>query len=88
MKLYLVRHGEVLHNVLKQYNTADEDLTEKGVEQAKKLREVLNGQKFDAVYSSPLIRALHTAEIIVGREEDIVCDERLARTRCGKFVGY
>lgn len=31
MKVYIVRHGEVPHNGLKQYNTTDEDLTELGI---------------------------------------------------------
>lgn len=39
MELYIVRHGEVSHNVLKQYNTKDEDLTKIGVKQAEKLRD-------------------------------------------------
>lgn len=29
MKVYIVRHGEVPHNALKQYNATDEDLTER-----------------------------------------------------------
>lgn len=28
MKVYIVRHGQVPHNVLKQYNSINEDLTE------------------------------------------------------------
>ena len=28
MKVYIVRHGEVPHNVRKEYNSSDEDLTE------------------------------------------------------------
>ena len=29
MKVYIVRHGEVPHNALKQYNNQNEDLTKK-----------------------------------------------------------
>lgn len=32
MKIYIVRHGQVPHNVLGQYNIVDEDLTELGIE--------------------------------------------------------
>ena len=32
MKIYIVRHGEVLHNALKQYNNENEDLNEKTAE--------------------------------------------------------
>ena len=35
MNVYIVRHGQVPHNALKQYNTADEDLTQLGIRQAK-----------------------------------------------------
>lgn len=39
MKVYIVRHGEVPHNAMKQYNTEDEDLTKNGVKQAEELRD-------------------------------------------------
>ena len=38
MKVYIVRHGEVPHNALKQYNNENEDLTKKGIKQAEELR--------------------------------------------------
>lgn len=41
MKGYIVRHGEVPHNALKQYNNLNEDLTEKGIKQAEELRELI-----------------------------------------------
>ncbi len=34
MRIYIVRHGQVPHNALGQYNTDDEDLTEVGINQA------------------------------------------------------
>lgn len=34
MKVYIVRHGQVAHNALGQYNSTDEDLTEIGIKQA------------------------------------------------------
>ena len=30
MKVYIIRHGEVPHNALKQYNNENEDLTKTG----------------------------------------------------------
>ena len=41
MKVYIVRHGEVATNAPKIFNTETEDLNEKGIEQAKELREQL-----------------------------------------------
>ena len=34
MKIYLIRHGEVNHNLNKIYSNEDEDLNETGVRQA------------------------------------------------------
>jgi broad specificity phosphatase PhoE len=39
MKIYIVRHGQVRSNALNMYNSEDEDLTDKGVEQANELKE-------------------------------------------------
>lgn len=71
MKIYIVRHGEVPHNALKQYNNQNEDLTEKGIKQAEELREKIKMINYDIVISSPLIRAKHTAEIINVQEEKL-----------------
>lgn len=38
MKVYIVRHGEVPHNVKKEYNNKNEDLTGNGIIQALELR--------------------------------------------------
>ena len=43
---------------------SDYPLNENGIAQAREAAKKLNGIAFDAVYSSPLIRALQTAKII------------------------
>ncbi len=85
MKIYIVRHGQVPHNALKQYNTTDEDLTETGIEQALQLKEKIKNIDFDVVISSPLIRAKHTAEIITDNE--IIYDGRIKERNCGSLSG-
>lgn len=67
LKIYLARHGQNVDNVNGILNGhRDEPLTELGEEQARitlshiKESEIL----FDRIYSSPLIRAYRTAEII------------------------
>lgn len=87
MKVYIVRHGEVPHNALKQYNTADEDLTEKGLEQAEQLRDLVKKMKFDIIISSPLIRAIHTAYIININNYRIIIDERIRERNVGSLAG-
>ena len=80
MKVYIVRHGQVPHNALHQYNTTDEDLTEYGISQA------IKNKHFDIVISSPLIRAKHTAEIIANNRE-IFFDDRIKERSCGSLSG-
>lgn len=87
MKIYLVRHGEVLHNKLKQYNNQDEDLTEFGIEQAKSLREMIKDINYDIVISSPLIRAKHTADIINVGNKEVFFDDRLKERNFGDLSG-
>ena len=64
---YLVRHGEIESNIKKVYaGWSDEPLTERGVRQAEKAGELLKDKGIDALYCSPLRRAVQTAEIIGG----------------------
>lgn len=65
MKLYFVRHGETEMNVRNMfYGWYDVDINEKGVMQAEELRDAFREIPVDAIYSSDLKRAMHTAEII------------------------
>lgn len=63
MKLYFVRHAEAEECG----DDAARKLTAKGVAQSNKLGKFFasNGISFDMVYSSPLIRAVQTAEYIL-----------------------
>ena len=86
MKIYIVRHGEVPHNALKQYNTKDEDLTELGISQAEELRDKIKDINFDIIISSPLIRAKHTANIINANNNEIIIDDRIQERSCGDLT--
>ncbi len=87
MKVYIVRHGEVSHNVLKMYGSRDEDLTELGVQQAEELRDKIKHLSFDKVISSPLLRATHTEYILTNYDDSIITDERLRERGCGTLSG-
>src|SRR3990172_5639171 len=67
MKILFVRHGESVDDIEDRYGgAADFDLTEKGREQvfeSSKRISSLN-EKFEIVLSSPLKRAIQSAEII------------------------
>lgn len=68
-KLYLVRHGENLANITKEfsYRAVDYPLTPKGAVQAEQTAEYFADKGVDAIYTSPLLRARQTAEIITRR---------------------
>lgn len=87
MKVYIVRHGQVPHNALGQYNTADEDLTKLGMEQAEELSDKIKNMSFDIIISSPLHRARHTAEIININNNKIFYDDRIKERNCGNLSG-
>ena len=64
-QIILARHGETEWNVAEVFRgRIDIELNETGMKQAELLAEHLSGLKIDAVYSSPLKRALKTAEMI------------------------
>ena len=76
--LYIVRHGESIGNLNREFlGYTNKDLTELGYKQAEKTAEELKNVEFEAIYSSDLQRAYHTAEphakmrgmIPIGRED-------------------
>ena len=77
MKIYIVRHGQVDHNLHKQYNNEDEDLNATGIKEAEEIKEMISNIKYDVVICSPLLRAIHTANIINVSNKDLIIDERL-----------
>lgn len=63
--IHLVRHGETIWNKSGKYQgSTDIPLSNKGIEQAEKLAEYMKHTPITAVYSSNLIRAKVTAEMI------------------------
>ena len=64
-KFILVRHGETLWNVEKIYRgRTDVNLDGVGIKQAELLGKYLSNWELETIYSSPLKRALDTANII------------------------
>ena len=69
-EIILIRHGETEWNVAEIFRgRIDVELNETGTKQAELLAEYLSDAKIDAIYSSPLKRALKTAELIAGYHE-------------------
>lgn len=65
MRLILVRHGQTQWNrENRAIGHTDIELNEEGSKQAQELASALNGERVAAIYSSPLRRALDTAQAI------------------------
>lgn len=87
-KVYLVRHGENLANITKEfsYKLVDYDLTEKGRVQAQQTADYLASQNIDEIFSSPLKRATQTAEYIakkLNKQYEII--EQFREVNVGKL---
>ncbi len=89
MELYVIRHGQTVWNACgKLQGNIDIELNEKGIEAARKFGESVKDVFFDKIYSSPLKRAFHTAELIRGeRNIEIVTDNRLKEISFGVAEG-
>lgn len=87
--LYLVRHGETEWNVKKIIQGhKDSPLTKNGINQAKTLSNKIAKINFSAVYSSDLLRAKRTAELIMLDKKIVIQTSKALRERCfGPFEG-
>jgi 2,3-bisphosphoglycerate-dependent phosphoglycerate mutase len=88
-QVILVRHGETEWNIARiRQGHLDSRLTEKGIEQAKALAQRLAREKFMALYSSDLGRAVQTAIAIAELTgHEVVTDARLRERHLGIFQG-
>jgi probable phosphoglycerate mutase len=67
MELLLIRHALPVKRVLEQ-GIADPELSEAGHAQAQHLAEYLAAERLDAIYASPLRRAMQTAEPVAAAQ--------------------
>jgi probable phosphoglycerate mutase len=85
----LARHGQTDWNASGRYHgQADVPLNDTGRSQAVALAEVLAPRRLDAIVSSPLGRAFHTALAVgAGREAPVTVDGRLLEVGVGDWTG-
>ena len=89
MKMYIIRHGQTPWNARKcLQGRSDVDLNENGIYLAELTGKALRDVTFDMAFTSPLIRAKHTAQcILAGRKVPIIEDERLIEISFGIYEG-
>jgi probable phosphoglycerate mutase len=84
-----MRHGKTEWNAMhKLQGRTDIPLSEEGRQMAEYAGEKYKDIHFDVCYSSPLIRARETAEIVLrGRAVPIITDDRLVEMSFGVYEG-
>ena len=89
-QIIFLRHGQATNNTERVLagRTEGVQLTETGIKQAQHTAELLEHMNISKIYSSPIERAKHTAEI-VGKHNslDVSIDDRLIELDMGKFTG-
>jgi len=90
-KLVLVRHGESLWNLENRFTGwVDVPLTEKGRAEAKRAAQLLSGMPFQVAYTSVLVRAQETLDLMLaslGREIPVIRDAALNERHYGDLQG-
>ena len=88
--IYIIRHGQTkLNKARVLQGRSDEPLNEDGKKQAEEAAELLarNGITIDRVWTSPLQRAVQTAQIIVGPDTPIQTNDLLLEMDYGPSEG-
>ncbi|MEE3378503.1 MAG: histidine phosphatase family protein [Lachnospiraceae bacterium] len=87
MIIYLTRHGQTnLNKARLMQGLTDEPLNETGLAQARAMREKIGNVHFDAVYASPLNRAVMTGAIIGGVDpSEVITDPRIIEADFGVY---
>jgi broad specificity phosphatase PhoE len=90
-EFWLVRHGQTDWNLEGRFQGGrDIALNLNGKDQASRIAKRLQEVQFEAIYSSPLLRARHTAERIAEMNEnhpEIQLDDRLVEVDLGEWEG-
>ena len=80
MPIYIARHGQTDWNLLEKWqSTTDVPLNKTGYRQAENLRDKLaeQGVRFSAAMTSPLVRAVETAKVLL-QGSHVIAQDNLA----------
>ena len=87
-KIFIVRHGQTDWNKLGLLQgTTDIEINEQGIKEAKLLAQNINLDEIDICLSSPLKRAMETAEILTQGKVSIISDDLLLERYFGSLEG-
>ncbi len=87
-KIFIVRHGQTDWNKLGiVQGKTNISLNEKGIAEAKAIRNKINIDIIDACYVSPLNRTIETAKIVTDNKIDLILDDRLIERGFGSLEG-
>ena len=88
MSLYVIRHGQTDYNIKDLVcGISDAQLSEKGIEQAKKVANSLKEINYDYLYVSPLQRALDTANYANVHQIELIVEPRIQEINFGIYEG-
>ncbi|MBN1970740.1 MAG: histidine phosphatase family protein [Candidatus Delongbacteria bacterium] len=88
LKIFVVRHGETEWNQKRLFQGQQNSvLTVEGRSSALVLQKKIAKYEFNAVYSSPSLRAYDTAKILIDNHEYIQTDYRLLEISLGDWEG-
>ena len=88
MKVTLVRHGQTEDNYKDLIQGRKNNLlNDTGRRQCQRLRDEFRAKHFDICYTSPLIRCVETAMILIGDRVEMIPDERLIERDFGQLDG-
>ena len=87
--LYLIRHGtpDFPMGIKQCIGRTEIDIGKEGIEEAKKLANFFREKRIEAIYSSPLTRCIHTAEILSEGKKEILIHDDLAEIYMGHWEG-
>lgn len=88
--IYIFRHGQTDYNMSRRVmGQLDIPLNETGRVQAIELSDKISKEPIQAIYTSPLLRAKQTAQILADKiSAPIILDKRLMERNNGKLQGH
>ena len=87
---FLLRHGETAWNKRRRViGRLEVPLNRVGLEQSRRMAKLLADLQLDAIYTSPLRRAVQTAEIVARRNgRTVIPDQNLTEFAFGRWAGH